>query len=160
MDNMGRTDFTGGDHIAGLLEVGVKTAVEAQLQFDPLPFDCGQGGIDNAQIKGNRFFTEDMFAGCRRSGDELSVGIGAGANNDRIDGLIVKNNLGVWRSQRNLVIGRTFFGCIQKHVGYSYQSGLRNPVGQSFGVNPANPAGANESNIDLGCHPRHPFFWL
>jgi hypothetical protein len=93
-----------------------------------------------------------MFPGGRRLADELGVGIGAGANDHRFDILIFQDSPVIFKGSRNLKISRTLFGSFQKNVRYSQDPGLRNPVSETLGMHPANPARANDSNIDFCSH--------
>ncbi len=89
LDDVHIPDLALLDQVAHPLEVVVEAAVEAQLQLHLLLFrhlDRLQSLCDR-EVDG--LFTEDVLARSGRGHGVVGVGIGGGADEDRIDGGIV-----------------------------------------------------------------------
>jgi len=138
----------GSDHLVHLAEVGVETAVEADLQLDARFGHCFQRGVDLGQVVVNRFFAEDVLT--RRGGldDDAGVGVGRGANGDRVDGRVVEDSVVVGERGGDVQVGGELLRGWQVEVGDGSDFSARDACSQAGGVDLADAPGADDSETE------------
>ena len=128
LDDLHVPDAAGGDHFAHALKIPVKPAVEAHLVLDARFLDRLQHRLDLAQVVVDGLFTEDVLSGLRRLDGDGRMGVGGGAEEDRVDFRVVQNVMIIRRSDLYAQFFRQFFRRRKVHIRDRRDLRVRHPV--------------------------------
>jgi hypothetical protein len=144
--------LTRSHQLANPLEARVEAPVEPDLELNSGSADGIQRSVNPCQVQGDGLLTENVFSGYRRFLDHLGMGIGAGADDHRLNLLVFQYRPVVLGDGRDMQVGGQFLGRAHVNVGNGNQAGVWEPVSQIFPMHPADPARADEPHVDFVCH--------
>ena len=145
-------DLTRSDDLVHLLKALVKAAVEAHLQLDPGFLDDGQGLIDLVQLERQRFFAEDMLAGCGHILDDGRMRVGAGCDQDGFDRWVGQQFMIILDHPLDAELVGQGLGDFQAEIADRRQFRFRDMLGHVAHVHAAHASGADHGDLYFSCH--------
>src|ERR1019366_3149226 len=104
-----------------------------------------------AEVVGDRLLAEDMLACLRRLYDEVGVGVGGGADQDRFDLGIGENRRARFGNRGDSAACRQRWRSLAVDVRDSQCPDFRQTERQRFGMHFTDPPGADDSDVQLFC---------
>jgi hypothetical protein len=130
-------------------EIGIKSPVESDLQFDAGCLHFLKGTIDVRKRVIDRFLAEDMFPCARRSDYQIGVGCGWRTYQDSIDRRIAQDFLAVCGYAGNSATFCHLLRRIAVNVSNCGRRRFGDAERQALSMHPADPAGANDSDTEF-----------
>jgi hypothetical protein len=143
-----RPDLALQDGVSNSDEIGVKSPVEPDLQFDARPLHFLKSAIDVRKRMINRFLAENVLTGTGRSDDQIGMGFGRGTDQDSIDGRIAQDFFAVCNYAGDPATLRHLSRRLPVSVSNCRRHHFGDAECQAFCMHPADSASADDSDLE------------